>query len=209
MSLQINMSDIGIVILAAGASRRLGQPKQLVEFQGKTLLEHTVNCAIASQANVTVVVLGEVMYQNPSCHVLVNPNWQEGMAASIRVGLNDLVTHRSDLSAVIISVCDQPFISTDLFNQLITQYHTQSSLIVAASYGDILGVPALFDRQLFPELFQLQGDTGARKIIQKYQKNCQSLLFPQGAVDIDTPADLQFLVLGAARPCQSILEPHH
>jgi molybdenum cofactor cytidylyltransferase len=188
------MSEVGIMILAAGASRRLGQPKQLIEFQGKTLLEHTVDCAIASQVCSTVVVLGEVLYQNPLCRILLNPNWSEGMAASIRCGLNELVSARSDLSAVIISVCDQPFISTDLFNQLIAQYQTQPSLIVAASYGDVLGVPALFDRQLFPELRQLQGDTGARKIIQKYQRDCQSTPFPQGGIDIDTPTDLQFLV---------------
>jgi molybdenum cofactor cytidylyltransferase len=188
------MSEVGIMILAAGASRRLGQPKQLIEFQGKTLLEHTVDCAIASQVCSTVVVLGEVLYQNPLCRILLNPNWSEGMAASIRCGLNELVSARSDLSAVIISVCDQPFISTDLFNQLIAQYQAKPSLIAAASYGDVLGVPALFDRQLFPELRQLQGDTGARKIIQKYQRDCQSTPFPQGGIDIDTPTDLQFLV---------------
>jgi molybdenum cofactor cytidylyltransferase len=188
------MSEVGIIILAAGASRRLGQPKQLLEFQGKTLLAHTVDCAIASHASATVVVLGEVMYQNPLCQILLNPNWPEGMAASIRCGLNELLSERSDLSAVIMSVCDQPFISTDLFNQLITQYQAQPSLIVAASYGDVLGVPALFDRQLFPELLQLQGDTGARKIIQKHQRDCHPVEFPQGLIDIDTPTDLQFLV---------------
>jgi molybdenum cofactor cytidylyltransferase len=191
---EIGTSGIGIVILAAGESQRLGQPKQFVEFQGKTLLEHTVDCAIASQANVTVVVLGNSMYQNSRCHILVNPNWQEGMGASIRVGLNDLVTNRSDLSAVIISVCDQPFISTDLFDQLIAEYHARSPLIVAASYGNVIGVPALFDRQLFPELQQLQGDIGARKIIKKYPGDCKLVAFPQGNIDIDTPADLQNLI---------------
>jgi molybdenum cofactor cytidylyltransferase len=187
------MSKIGIIILAAGGSRRLGQPKQFLEFQGKTLLEHTVDCAIASQADVTVVVSGAVKYQNPRCSVLHNPNWRVGMSTSLCCGLDYLRATYPNLAAVIMSVCDQPLIATDVFDRLISQYKAHHPPIVAASYGDVLGVPALFDRRLFPELQQLQGDAGARKIIQKHLTNCQQVAFSQGYLDVDTDADLQRL----------------
>jgi molybdenum cofactor cytidylyltransferase len=188
-----NMSKIGIVILAAGASRRLGQPKQLVMLGHKTLLAHTVDCAIASQADETVVVAGEIVYQNPVSPVVYNADWSEGMATSVGCGLKYLMANHFHLSAVVISVCDQPFISTALIDQLIATYRLKVPAIVASDYGDILGVPALFDRRLFSELLALRGDTGARKLIQKYRASCELIDFPAGKVDIDTPEDLLHL----------------
>jgi molybdenum cofactor cytidylyltransferase len=185
---------IGVMILAAGQSSRLGQPKQLLEFRGRTLLRHVIEVAIAADCGEIVVVLGAAISacrsQIPKeIPTVENPNWQTGMASSIGVGLNFLLLQHPNLQAVLITVCDQPFISAPLFNQLITRYQTHSSRIVASQYGDVVGVPALFDRSLFPDLLNLTGDMGARKIIQKYQAECQVVAFPQGEMDVDTMAD--------------------
>jgi molybdenum cofactor cytidylyltransferase len=188
------MVEIGVIILAAGQSSRLGQPKQLLVFRGRTLLRHAVEVATAIDCREIVVVLGTEIEacrsQIPSgISIVENPNWHTGMASSIKVGLNFLLLQHSNLQAVLITVCDQPFISAELFNQLITHYQTHLCRIVASHYGDVIGVPALFDRSLFPDLLNLSGDMGARKIIQKYQQECQVVAFPQGNIDVDTMDD--------------------
>jgi molybdenum cofactor cytidylyltransferase len=185
---------IGVMILAAGQSSRLGQPKQLLEFRGRALLRHVIEVAIAADCGEIVVVLGAAIAACQSqipldIPTVENPNWQTGMAGSIGVGLNFLLLQHPNLQAVLITVCDQPFISAALFNQLITHYQTHSSCIVASQYGDVVGVPALFDRNLFPDLLNLSGDMGARKIIQRHQEKCQIVAFPQGEIDVDTMAD--------------------
>ena len=189
------MSGVGLVILAAGASTRMGRPKQLLEYQNKTLIHHTVNIAVASLCEPIVVVLGAYaefikpeIKSFPITPVL-NLDWREGMSTSIRVGLETILNLSSKLDAIVLMLCDQPFVSTALINQLIATYHKTKQPIIASQYGEIVGVPALFERQFFPHLLELKGDRGARQIIQQSLSTVVPVTFPAGAFDIDTPTD--------------------
>jgi molybdenum cofactor cytidylyltransferase len=190
----------GIVILAAGESARMGEPKQLLAYRGKTLLRHTIDIAhsvarILLSASPIVVVLGaragNLREQIDDADVIVaeNPDWREGMGTSLRVGLNALLAAHPSIPAVIFLVCDQPLLTADTLGNLITTHERTGSAIVASEYGGALGVPALFARSMFPELLALKGDVGARQIIRAHRDQATGVPFQDGAVDIDTPAD--------------------
>ncbi|WP_413168046.1 NTP transferase domain-containing protein [Capilliphycus salinus ALCB114379] len=193
------MSGIGILILAAGASRRLGQPKQLLSYRGKSLIRHVAEVAIASGGEPVGVVLGAYSetikphLANLSIHIADNERWSTGMASSIRCGLGEILTISPELDAIVLMVCDQPFVSSDLIRQLISGYQTSNSAIVASEYAGILGVPALFDRTFFPELFQLRADVGAKSIIRRHRSRSLGIPFAEGAIDLDIPQHLDIL----------------
>lgn len=189
----------GIVILAAGESARMGEPKQLLAFRGTTLLRQAIDTALALAGAPVAVVLGahaaEIRAQldEPRVLLIENPHWREGMGGSLRTGLGALLTAHQEISAVIFLVCDQPFLDAATLRTLISTHATTHSAIVAAEYGGTLGVPALFARALFPELLAVKGDAGARQIIRAHREQAIGVPFPDGAVDIDTPADFSRL----------------
>jgi len=189
----------GIIILAAGASVRLGKPKQLLEFNGTTLLQHAVLEAVKSNAKPVIVVLGantdlfSKEIDQINVHVVTNTEWGEGMASSIRMGL-ETVLHISPLTdAMIFMLCDQPYVSAVLLNDLIDTQIKTGKPIVASDYGNTAGPPALFHKDFFSELMQLKGDTGAKKVIQKHSDEVATVLFNKGGVDIDTMEDYEAL----------------
>jgi len=188
-----------IVILAAGASTRLGRPKQLLPWQGKTLLQLAVQTALAITTQ-PVVVTGANADQlvaglnHNEVQIVFNPEWQQGIATSIRCGLQALLNRTPVPNHVIFMVCDQPFITTRLLLDLINEQQNSRRPIVASAYGDTLGIPALFDATMFPQLLDLQGDMGAKKIIQRYGDKVASVAFPEGKIDIDTQGEYQDLV---------------
>ena len=189
----------GVILLAAGSSTRLGRPKQLIEFQGKTLIKKAIEEAQNSQADCLVVVLGanpdliQTGFDHTKTPFVINPNWQFGMSSSMQAGLRFLM-EKEVINQVVLMLCDQPFVDSSLLDQLITAKYTSGKGIVAASYSNTLGVPALFDRRYFEELLQLTGSEGAKKIIFKHQAEVHALDFPLGAVDLDTEEDVnQFL----------------
>lgn len=197
--------NIGVIILAAGDSSRLGTPKQLLTYEGKTLLQHSLQLAFDSVAHpLVVVVLGahadrikkETDFN--SAHIVVNTNWQEGMASSIRSGINALLEIDPLTEGTVLMLCDQPFVTSALLNDLITAHQSKSTAIVASSYSGTLGVPAFFHKSIFPELLQLKEDSGAKRIIQEHAKEVEAVAFPKGNVDIDTSADYQKLSKGAS-----------
>lgn len=193
------MNSCGIVVLAAGASTRLGTPKQLLQYHGKTLLSHAVNEAVNAKADAVVVVLGK----NPDLftseidkekvRIVVNEDWEEGMASSVRLGLHTLLNMKPYIDAIIFMVCDQPYISSSVLNELITIQQKTTKQIVTCSYGDSIGPPALFHKKYFHELKELKGDVGARNIIQQNMNDVASILFPEGKIDIDTQQDYEAL----------------
>jgi molybdenum cofactor cytidylyltransferase len=192
-------TTIGAVILAAGASTRMGTPKQLLYFRGRSLLRHTVEVAIAQKCKPIVVVLGSHLEQIGNeviglpVMVVENQDWQNGMGASIRVGINTVNNLSQNLEAVILLVCDQPFVCDRILNQLVEMYHTTRKPIIASQYAQTLGVPALFSRELFSELMNLDVEKGAKQLIQKYQHLVLGIPFEAGAIDVDTPEDYQRL----------------
>lgn len=192
-------NDIGAIILAAGSSSRLGEPKQLLKYEGKSLLQKTIDAANDAGTNPVVVVLGANADQiskevnKSKVHVVTNSEWEEGMASSIGIGLNEVLFNSPSTQAVILMVCDQPYISSELINDLIISYKQTRKPIVTCSYGEAIGPPALFHRSLFDELMQLKGDVGAKKIIRKHNEAVATILFSKGNIDIDTAEDYDAL----------------
>jgi molybdenum cofactor cytidylyltransferase len=189
----------GVVILAAGASTRMGTPKQLLEIGGRTLLVRTIEEALASPAWPVVVVLGahaeKIRPSLAHLPVLITENaaWSEGMAASIREGITTLQQFSRRLEAAVIALCDQPAFSAATIAQLIATQRTSGRSIVAARYAGRHGAPALFLREHFPALSHLTGETGARALLNDTPGLVASVDLPQFAVDLDTPADLAAL----------------
>ncbi|MCC9136951.1 NTP transferase domain-containing protein [Pontibacter silvestris] len=193
---------IGIIVLAAGASTRLGEPKQKVQFQGKSLLQHAVQVALNSDGKPVVVVLGAnaeavrpEVAQEP-VQLIINPEWQEGMSASIRTGLSALQKMHAGVTGVILMLCDQPFVEPAILNKLIEANYATGKGIIACAYNKTLGAPVFFDKAFFPDLLSLKGQEGAKKLLFKHANAVASIPFPQGSIDIDTPADYALLHQG-------------
>ncbi|MCF0058651.1 NTP transferase domain-containing protein [Dyadobacter sp. CY356] len=189
-----------IVILAAGKSARLGQPKQLLPFKGKSLICHCVETALKVVENVIVVIGAERKrieseIKSSAVQIVFNPEWEEGMASSIRAGLNYLTENNPAIHEVIFMVCDQPFVSVDLLQKLISVKRLSAKRIVASHYSEIAGTPVIFDRTIFPELMELKGDVGARKIILKNNDRMSTVDFPLGNIDMDTADDYRKLLM--------------
>jgi molybdenum cofactor cytidylyltransferase len=184
------------IILAAGESSRLGQPKQNLLFNGQTLLEWAVDSAQRSGCNPVIVVLGansDKIKPISGTITLYNNEWGEGMASSIKIAVNEL---NKDLSVdkVIIMLCDQPFVNATLINTLINKQAQTGKPIVACAYSGTTGVPVLFHRSLFAELLLLRGHEGAKKILTIHVNQIATVPFEQGNIDIDTPGDYENLL---------------
>lgn len=195
----MNYSPIGLMILAAGASTRMGTPKQLLAYRGCTLIRHMAEVAIASVCQPIAIVLGANAEQiKPEISqlpipIVENKQWAEGMSASIRVGLEALLAVNQNLDAVVIALCDQPFVSSQTLNQLVEAYRFTGKLIIASEYSGTFGVPALFSRTWFSEIMALKSNEGAKQIIRKHINKVFSVPFSEGAIDIDTPNDYEQL----------------
>jgi len=193
------MQSCGIILLAAGPSSRLGQAKQLLPYKGKTLLQHGIQAALLADAEPVVLVTGanaadiEKEVGDERVNVVENTEWEEGMASSIRYGLTALLEMAPDTERAIFMVCDQPFVTAELLNQLVFASIDTEKEIVACAYSGTLGTPALFGSSFFPLLQQLEGNEGAKKIIKQYPENVGTITFPKGEIDIDTPDDYERL----------------
>jgi molybdenum cofactor cytidylyltransferase len=189
----------GLIILAAGESSRLGQPKQNLLFQNKTLLQHTIETGLHSKCRPVIVVLGANVdiiaphVPTEDVRVIYNKDWKGGIASSIRIAMEAIEKYNS-LSNVLIMLCDQPFVNTNLINNMLQKRMDTQSAIVACSYNDTIGVPALFDKTLFPKLLFLTGNEGAKTIIKNYSGDIALIPFDLGGFDIDTNADYQQLI---------------
>jgi molybdenum cofactor cytidylyltransferase len=193
------MQKIGAVILAAGESSRFGRPKQLVQFRGTSLVRRVVDAAKDANCSAIVVVLGSKREQierelkETDAIVAENQDWRRGIGSSIRVGVESAVNQAPDIEAIVLLTCDQPFLKTDTIERLIATREKTKKAIVASSYSETLGVPALFDRSCFQELLALDDETGAKAIILSNRERVAELLFPEGKIDIDTVADYEKL----------------
>lgn len=187
-------SSIGLIILAAGESSRMGKPKQLLPFSGHSLIQYMVESGLTSRCFPVIVVLGanaaliKLEIAELPVFVTENPQWAEGMGSSIRAGMEMLLTVNPHVEGVLIMLCDQPYVKATLLNHFIEEYQTTQKPLIASSYEGTLGVPALFHKMYFPRLQQLKGQEGARKIIASASE-VHTISFPEGKVDIDTPED--------------------
>lgn len=191
------MKNVAIIILAAGESRRMGTPKQLLKVAGKSLIKHTIEAALDTTAQHVVVVVGankaQVVPQLEGLPVAIIDNqlWQTGMASSVKMGMAGLWMLTKDTDAVLVLVCDQPHISALLLQQLIDIYQKSQPRLVACRYAHQVGVPALFERSLFDELLSLKGEKGAKPVLMSHLDEAHLVRFEKGIIDLDTPDDYQ------------------
>jgi molybdenum cofactor cytidylyltransferase len=187
-----------VLLLAAGNSARMGAPKQLLDFEGRPLVRHSAEIALAAQCGPVVVVLGArealvrpVLADLP-VEMIVNPRWAEGMGTSIQAGLSSDAARGAD--AVIILLADQPRVSSAFLQQLVEGHCKTARPIVAAQYAQTAGVPALFTRPTFPLLLALAPDQGCKTVILGNRDDALLIDYPQAATDIDTPEDYRRVI---------------
>lgn len=167
------------VVLAAGFSRRLGKPKQLVLVDGETLVHRAARIA-STVARVVVVIppdapLVRAALEGLDVAIVENEEAGEGMAASIRCGL------RATSGDVLLTLCDQPLVTASHLQALVES----GSPIAASGYSGIAGVPAFFTAAYRDELLSLRGDTGARRVIEAHRDVVRVVPFEDAAVDVD------------------------
>ena len=193
-------SSVAAIILAAGASRRMGRPKQLLPYRGETLLSYVIQCAIASSCYPVIVILGayaeqiEPKISSLPIKIVKNTEWSEGISSSIRCGISYIQRQCLNIDATVFLTCDQPFVSTKIIEQLIDVYRPIHKLIIASSYNQTTGIPALFTHHFFSKLMELRGDRGAKKLINQYEYLVHKIDFPLGAIDLDTLENYQKLI---------------
>jgi molybdenum cofactor cytidylyltransferase len=193
------MDACGIILLAGGTSARLGQPKQLLQYNGRSLLQHSVQAALQSGAGPVVLVTGAYAQQVRSqvqaerVHIVWNEHWQQGIASSITCGLQSLVALVPGVQRAAFMVCDQPFVTASLLQQLLQTSINTGKSIVASAYGGTVGIPAVFTNSYFNLLLQLTGDEGAKKLMRQHPGDLVTVAFTQGNIDIDTQADYDAL----------------
>lgn len=190
------IDNVHAVILAAGASSRMGEPKQLLEWQNRSLLAHAIQNARSVMDDRIVVVLGahaEAIRATADLDdtvAIVNPDWREGMASSIRAGILALP---ASASAALIMLCDQPLINSTHLQTILSLWQTEPVHIVASRYNDAIGVPALFPAGFFRPLLQLKGDRGAKRLLMESSENLITVPLPEAELDIDDEDDFDHL----------------
>ncbi|UWY27498.1 nucleotidyltransferase family protein [Flavobacterium sp. TR2] len=190
----------GIVILAAGSSSRLNSPKQLLQYKESTLLKNTISEALKVKNSFLIVVTGanhDLIAKElnlPEILFSFNSEWEKGMSSSIAKGITEALLVNPDCEQCILAVCDQPFVTSAVFENLISESKKTGKEIAASGYSETLGTPVLFHKKYFPELLALKGKEGAKKLIKKYAEDVVAVPFEKGNIDIDTEEDYNQLI---------------
>jgi len=195
----------GLLLLAAGASSRMGSPKQLLPIEGKPLLIHLLEEIFKTDYRLAVIVVGahadaiQNTLNERAIDIIKNSNWQSGIGSSISCGVNYLLKKVSKLETICVLTTDQFFVNSLHLMNLSQQFdrsYKQGKTIVASEYNKMAGVPAIFHQSEFEKLRHLKEDIGARKIIIQAQSENKvaTIPFPDGKYDIDTPEDYQHLL---------------
>jgi len=172
----------------------MGASKQLVELEGRPLVARVVEAVLGSPARPVVAVVGAdaERVRAAIAHLPVstafNPAWPSGIASSIRLGLSALLGAEPGLDAVLVALCDQPALSPEIIGRL-AALHRTTGLIAAARYGGRNGAPAVFGREHFAELAALEGDEGARRLLNGQPGRVAAADLPEMGLDLDTPED--------------------
>jgi molybdenum cofactor cytidylyltransferase len=192
--------NLRVVILAAGSSQRMGQPKQLMPYKGRSLIMHSVMIANEIKTGPPVVVTGaydELIRKElgaSNAELVYNAGWESGMASSVITGLH-FIAKDPEVKAVLMMVSDQPFVSADLLSSMIRLSMQSAKPVVACRYKDgTVGTPAIFNNTMFSELLNLSGHEGPRIILRNHPELVDTIEFPSGGIDIDTVEDYNNLV---------------
>jgi molybdenum cofactor cytidylyltransferase len=187
-------AKVAAIVLAAGASTRYGQPKQLLAVGGKTMLQHVVDVVLASPVDQTIVVLGHrasemgATLEGTPADVVINEEWEAGLSTSVQAGLRAV---RPDVQAALFVLADQPALTLEIIAALLERYRETGAPIVVPTYRGKRGNPALFDRSLFAELMEVRDDQGGRQIVGRYGDRTERVEAGSEAVliDVDTEED--------------------
>lgn len=191
------MNRVAAVVLAAGGSTRMGWPKQLLRLDGESLVRRAAKTALGSRCAVVFVVVGAHAgavaqeLDGLALTLVENPRWQDGMSSSIRVGVEALAAAQVPFDAVLITLADQPAVTSALFDRLIAAGETAPAGLVACEYAGTVGAPALFARHHFDALRELAGDRGGKALLATHAEAVARIPFPQGAIDLDTREDYE------------------
>jgi CTP:molybdopterin cytidylyltransferase MocA len=185
---------IGLIILAAGGSRRMGEPKQLLPYRGGTLLSHACATALAARGfGPVIAVLGcaaeacQRAIADLPVLTAINPAWAQGLGSSIAVGIGALWREAPDAAAALLMLADQPTVTPALLESLRARWSPPDWPLAATAYPEGAGVPALFDRAFFPELQELTHDRGARALLDREAARTAVVQSPEPLIDLDTP----------------------
>ena len=194
-------TKLGCILLAAGGSTRLGQPKQLVEINGVSLVSRAAGNLLALGYGKVVVVTGfderKILnkLQNISVEIIHNAEWREGMGTSLALAAAAIP---DDFSGVLVLLADQWKVSSDDLERLVEKWLCDISIILGSKWGEIekgdFGPPFIFPRDLFSELRTLKGDQGARSLVKKYRQRVSFVEMKNAAFDLDEPEDLRLLL---------------
>ncbi|MDB6025030.1 MAG: putative MobA-like protein [Verrucomicrobiales bacterium] len=188
--------SIGIAVLAAGASTRMGTPKQLLKIKGVSLIRRAAEHALDSGCRPVVVVLGanaELIapeLNGLGIKISVNADWKMGISSSIRCGLKMLLGVHPQTQSVILFLADQPHVNGRSLRKLIAAHVESGCGLVTASYSSRMGTPALFSRVYFNELLEMEGQGGAKSLLERHASLVFEVGLPEAACDLDTPQDL-------------------
>ena len=185
---------VAALVLAAGASSRMGRPKQLLDWNGRPLVRAAAEVALAARLNPLLVVVGGAQAEMADAlaglplRIIANPDYAAGQSTSLRAGIAAL---DHDTDAVVVLLADQPFVTAAIVEQIVSEWNASRAAIVAPTYAGQRGNPVLFARAVFPELLAIQGDQGARAVLAADRARVHLVAFddPRPLADIDTPED--------------------
>ena len=181
------------IVLAAGSSSRFGSPKQLVRVDGRPLLHAAVSRAVEVAGHAVSVVLGAhaaelaPLLRHSAASIVINRDWSEGMASSIRAGILRLP---GSCGGAMLVLADQAAVTAADLRRLAMSWRRQPDYIVAAQYGATLGAPAIFPASCFRDLAELRGDRGAQALFKRNPDRVIRVPMESASIDIDTPEDL-------------------
>ena len=190
------LSSCALILLAAGASRRMGRMKQLLPIGDRPLLRCATEAAVASGVGAVVVVLGANVGEVRPClaglavHLVVNEDWAEGMGSSVRAGMRALDSLPDHPGSVIIALADQPHFSASHVTRLLDAHRKTDKSIVASRYEGKLMPPVFFSGVHFASLQTMRGEAGARELLKTNAEDVAAVE-ADDLVDLDTAADYE------------------
>jgi len=194
------MNEIPVLLLAAGGSSRMGQPKQLLPWGKTTLIEHQIQSLI-STGNRVNVVLGSgadliiPVIKDYKINVFINNSWEKGMGSSLSLGISQIMNIFPYSAGTLITLLDQPLITASYYEKMLGLFHPGLQQILAShSASGWTGVPVLFDKHYYEELTKLKKDEGAKKVIRQHEENVIVVDCDEIMEDMDTPESYELLL---------------
>jgi molybdenum cofactor cytidylyltransferase len=195
------MSGVGAIVLAAGASARMGEAKQLLVFEGEALIRRAAAAAVAAGCEPVIVVLGARAHEIAGelsglpVHPVVNSAWPAGMGTSIRAGVRAVLEVAPDVRAVVLMLCDQPFVTAATIARLVAEQQRSGKPVCVSSYAGTVGPPVCVAAELFPSLLSLPDGQGAKALWAERAEEVYAVACEEAGVDVDTPEEYRRLLV--------------